>query len=195
MKPADMPMSGTQSMPDPQRFRQVMGLWPTGVAVLSGFGADGRPLGLVVGSLCSVSLEPMLVAFGIQKASSTWAEFRARSKFSINFLAADQSDVCWRFASGDPNRRFDGIDFDLSEAGQPRLRNCCAWLDLRLTQEIEAGDHWLALCEVTSLDAGTSNLPLAFARGRLNRLEPCAAPALDHFERWERSLGDFPFSN
>lgn len=178
---------------DPQRFRQLMALWPTGVAVVSGFGTDGQPLGFVVGSLCSVSLEPMLLAFCIQKASTTWPQFRSRGKFSINFLAADQSDLCWRFASGDPTQRFAGLDFDLSDSGQPRLRRCCGWLDVALTQEIEAGDHWLALCEVTSLEAGANNLPLAFARGRLNRLEPCQAQAPDHFERWERSLNDFPF--
>lgn len=180
--------------PDPQEFRRLMALWPTGVAVVSGLGDAGEPLGFVVGSLCSVSLDPMLVAFCIQKTSSTWAQFRARERFALNFLAVDQADLCWRFASGEPAQRFAGLQYARSRGGQPLLAGSCAWLDVQLAQEIDAGDHWLALCQVAALQAGPSNAPLAFARGRLNRLEACQPPAPDHLERWERAFNDLQFA-
>ena len=181
------------SEPTPQVFRQAMSSWPTGVGVLAGWDSDRRPLGLVIGSFISVSLDPMLVGFGIQRSSSTWTQLRKAGRFAISFLATDQQELCWRFASGDPKQRFQGLPYDLTPAGQPVLRRCCAWLDLTLTEEVEAGDHWLALCQVTHLHADPIKPPLAFARGRLNRLEPCHGLEPDHLERWESTLNAFQF--
>lgn len=181
-------------LPEARRFRDAMALWPTGVAVVTGFGDRGEPLGFVVGSLCSVSLDPVLVSFCVQKTSSTWAQLRAQGRFSINFLSVDQPDLCRRFASGDPARRFDGLAFELTGARQPRLAGCCACLDVAIRREIDAGDHWLALCDVHNVDSGRALLPLVFARGRLNRLEPCNDAGADHFQRWEDSLNAFPFA-
>lgn len=176
-----------------QRFRQLMSMWPTGVAVVTGFGNGGAPLGFVVGSLCSVSLEPTLVAFCIQKTSSTWQQFRERGRFAINFLAADEGELCARFATGDPTKRFDGLDFDLSDGREPRLRGGCGSLDVTLAQEVDAGDHWLALCQVRHMQPGPSAQPLVFARGHLHRLEPARNAGADHLERWERALDDLQF--
>lgn len=169
-------------------FRRIMGLWPTGVAVVTGWADDGKPLGFVVGSLCSVSLSPTLIAFCVQKESSTWAQFRKRGSFRINFLALDQSALCWRFASGNPASRFEGLDVPLSPGEQPRLPGCCAWMDVRMNAEVEAGDHWLVIAEVTAMEQGPSADPLAFAKGRLNRVEPWLDLDPNHFERWEHSL-------
>lgn len=185
----------TAGPPTPAAFRLAMSLWPTGVAVLTGLDEAHRPVGMVVGSCFSVSLEPMLIGFCLQKLSSTWATLRATGRFALSFLSADQSELCWRFASGDPARRFDGLVHGCSPSGQPVLPQCCAWLEATLFQEIEAGDHWLALCRVEHLQADPASLPLAFARGRLNRLEPCRAVGPDHFERWEQALSDLHFGS
>lgn len=181
--------------PTPAAFRQAMALWPTGVAVLTGLDEAHQPLGMVVGSCFSVSLAPMLIGLCLQRSSSTWATLRASGRFALSFLSADQSDLCWRFASGEPARRFDGLAYAWSPSGQPVLLQGCAWLDATLFQEFEAGDHWLALCRVEHLQADPACLPLAFARGRLNRLEPCHAVGPDYFERWEQALSDLHFGS
>lgn len=53
---------------DPAAFREVMGHYPTGVAVVTGFDGD-QPVGMVVGTFSSVSMDPPLVAFMPEAAS------------------------------------------------------------------------------------------------------------------------------
>ena len=48
---------------DPGRFRHVLGHYPTGVTVVTAKEPDGTPVGMVIGSFTSVSLDPPLVAF------------------------------------------------------------------------------------------------------------------------------------
>ena len=46
---------------DTRAFRQALGSFPTGVAVITALGASGRPLGVTVNSFTSVSLDPPMV--------------------------------------------------------------------------------------------------------------------------------------
>ena len=62
--------------PEAGRFREVLGQYPTGVAVVTAIAADGRPVGMTVGSFTSVSLDPPLVACMPDRSSSTWADIR-----------------------------------------------------------------------------------------------------------------------
>src|SRR3954451_20740076 len=83
---------------DGQKFRQVLGHFPTGVAVVTGVDADGNPAGMAVGSFSSVSLDPPLVAFMPDKSSSSWPKFRDSGAFCVNILGAEQVSVCRAFA-------------------------------------------------------------------------------------------------
>ena len=84
---------------EPGKFRSVLGHFPTGVAVVTGIDADGKPAGMAVGSFSSVSLDPPLVAFMPDKSSSSWPKFRDSGSFCVNILGAEQESVCRTFAS------------------------------------------------------------------------------------------------
>lgn len=169
-------------------YRSVLGLWPTGVSVVTGLNQDGQLQGVVIGSFCSVSIAPPLIAFCPQKTTSSWQQMRQTKHFCINFLSQEQSALCWKFASGDIRTRFDGVDYELAGNGVPRLQGCCAWIDASIENEIEAGDHWIVVGRIDALHKGGSELPLAFAKGRLNRLEPLSGLVDGHFSEWEQSL-------
>ena len=85
---------------DPKHFRQVLGQYPTGVVIVTSVSAQGEALGMTVGSFTSVSLDPPLVAFLPDKASSSWKALRESGpRFCVNVLAAQQEDVCRAVAS------------------------------------------------------------------------------------------------
>lgn len=174
-------------MIDAHTYRSVFSLWPTGVSVIGGVDDQGRPLGLVIGSLCSVSIDPPLLAFCPQNTSTTWQAIRKSGHFCVNILAHDQSAHCWRFASGDPARRFDGLEHARTTAGAPKLGGCCAWIEAEIEREIPAGDHTIVIGAITALDVGPGRLPLTFARGRLGRVEAIADQPDDHFDNWEQA--------
>jgi len=181
-------MTQTITQIDAQTYRSVMGLWPTGVSVVTGTGQAEMPLGLVIGSFTSVSMDPPLVAFCPQKSSSSWSQMAVNGHLCINFLSADQGDLCWRFASGDITTRFDGLPVHHNPEGVVRLPGCCAWLDVDVEKEIDAGDHWIVLCRVIRMDRGSSDAPLAFVKGRLCSSSPLVDLAEDHLQAWENSI-------
>ena len=86
---------------DGTRFREVLGSYPTGVAIVSCMDENGMPVGMVIGSFTSVSLDPPLIAYLPMKSSRTFARMRGATTFCVNILAADQEVA---FASISPPR-------------------------------------------------------------------------------------------
>jgi flavin reductase (DIM6/NTAB) family NADH-FMN oxidoreductase RutF len=174
---------------DPQTYRRVMALWPTGVSVITGVGPDQKPCGMVIGSFCSVSLEPALIAFFIKTNSATWKELQqAGGRFCVNVLSQDQAALCATFSTGDPSTRFNQVDFTPSDSGMPQLRQCCAWIEAVCEVTHVMGDHLMVLGRVESMQAGPNALPLVFARGRLSKTESLIQLREDHFEQWETAI-------
>jgi 3-hydroxy-9,10-secoandrosta-1,3,5(10)-triene-9,17-dione monooxygenase reductase component len=94
---------------DPERFREVLGQYPTGVVVVTAMGPADDALGMTVGSFTSVSIDPPLVAFLPSKMSSSWRSLReSGGSFCVNVLSSDQEDVCRAIAMRKHNK-FDGM--------------------------------------------------------------------------------------
>ena len=86
------------------RFKEVMANYPTGVTVVTTVDEQGVPLGLTVNSFASVSLDPLLILWSIDKKVSSYQSFIKTDKFAVNVLSSDQSDICSLFASKDIDR-------------------------------------------------------------------------------------------
>lgn len=156
---------------DSQRFRQVLGQVPTSVVVVTGFDTDGAPQGITIGSFVSVSLDPPLVGFLPGTTSRTWAGISATNKFTVNVLAANQGELCWRFAK-EADDRFSGVDWSPSENGCPRLAGSIVVIDCDLESNGVHGDHHFAVGRVTHLDAAGDENAMAFYRGKVVSVTP-----------------------
>jgi len=104
---------------DPARFRQVLGAYPTGVCVVTSV-SNGVRLGLAVGSFTAISLQPALVGFFPDKGSTTWRKIAETGRFCVNVLAADQTDLCRRFAAKADDKYGDLVHGE-SPAGLPLI--------------------------------------------------------------------------
>jgi 3-hydroxy-9,10-secoandrosta-1,3,5(10)-triene-9,17-dione monooxygenase reductase component len=152
---------------DAAKYRQVLGHFPTGVTVVTADAADG-PVGLAVGSFCSVSLDPPLVAFFPGRSSSSWPQIEASGSFCVNILAEDQEDVCRRFASK-ADDKFEGLGWHEAGTGAPLLDGVLAWIDCDIESVVEAGDHFCVTGRVRDLDVAHDGSPLVFFRGGYGR--------------------------
>jgi flavin reductase (DIM6/NTAB) family NADH-FMN oxidoreductase RutF/DNA-binding IclR family transcriptional regulator len=163
------------------RFRQVLGHFPTGVAVITGVDADGQPAGMAIGSFSSVSLDPPLVAFMPDKSSSSWPKFRDSGHFCVNILGSDQESVCRTFAvsGGD---KFAELAWHPATSGSPILDGVLAWIDCDIEVVHEAGDHYIVIGAVRELDVGSTALPLVFFQGGYGRFSSLSLAA------WESDL-------
>lgn len=164
-------MSEIQAIIDPKTYRQVLGQYPTGVCVVTAMATDGEPLGMVIGSFTSVSLDPPLVAFFPDKGSSSWARLRSSRRFCINILSADQEGICRKLASKDPDK-FSGVGNGLSPLGNPRLESVVAWIECSQHSITDAGDHDMVMGRIEELEIATGELPLLFFQGGYGRFAP-----------------------
>ncbi|MEA5456781.1 flavin reductase [Sinomonas sp. JGH33] len=156
---------------DPQWFRQVLGRYPTGVALISSAEADGTPVGMVVGTFTSVSLDPPLVAFLPARTSTTWPRIRATGRFAVNVLGAGQEDVCRAFSSK-TGSKYENVPWHPSVSGTPFLERSVAWLDCTIEDVMDAGDHEIVLGRVDTMDIASPDLPLLFFQGGYGRFTP-----------------------
>jgi flavin reductase (DIM6/NTAB) family NADH-FMN oxidoreductase RutF len=152
---------------DAARFRQVLGHFCTGVTVITAVN-NGEPAGLAVGSFASLSLDPPLVMFGADKASSTFPKIRESGVFCVNILAEDQEDVCRVFAAKGTDK-FAGMGYKKSGSGSPILDGVLAWIDCDIASVTEAGDHYCVMGRVRELGVAHDGAPLLFFRGGYGR--------------------------
>ena len=145
-------------------FRQVLGNYPTGVAAITAMSADGTPIGMVVGTFTSVSLDPPLVGFLPDKSSTTWPLIAAAGHFAVNVLASDQTELCRKLAGkGD---KFAGVEFTVSRHGLPLLPEVIVAIECRIHSVTDAGDHYFVLGDVLGLEAKREGDPMLFFKGR-----------------------------
>jgi flavin reductase (DIM6/NTAB) family NADH-FMN oxidoreductase RutF len=149
---------------DAGRYRQVMGQFATGVAIVTCSGPDG-PAGLTTNAVTSVSLDPLLLLVCFDNASRTLVAVRHARRFAVNVLRAGQEDLARVFASKRVAReKFEAVTHMVAH-GVPVLDGALAWLACDLRELHPGGDHTIGIGAVTHLDADPDGEPLVWFRG------------------------------
>lgn len=147
---------------DAGEFRNVLGRYPTGVAVVTTIAESGEPAGMVVGTFNSVSLDPPLIAFLPDKRSTTFPRIRESGRFCVNVLAADQQQRCRSFSASGGDKFADVPWGPAPSTGSPLLDGVVAWIDCEVETIHEAGDHYIVIGRVLDLGSGVDRSPLLF---------------------------------
>ena len=147
----------------PAAFRQLLGRFATGVAVVTTRAPDGRPVGMTASSLASVSLRPPLLSVSIDHAATIHEAILAAPAFVVNVLEESQEAISRRFADDHPDR-FDGVGYRLGEHGLVMIDGAHAWIECERHELVEAGDHTIVLGRVTGGTTGEGR-PLLYYRG------------------------------
>lgn len=156
---------------DPAAFRQVLGSYPTGVCAITARSPDGTPVGMVVGTFTSVSLDPPLVGFLPDKNSTSWPQIEAAGRFCVNVLGSDQQEVCRRVAAKGAEK-FAGLDIVISDHDLPIIAGSIARIECTIHSVTEAGDHWFVLGNVLHMEVSRDEDPMLFHRGRYGGFAP-----------------------
>ncbi|MFT4298356.1 MAG: flavin reductase family protein [Aeromicrobium sp.] len=141
-------------------FRGAMGQVAAPVAVVTTL-RDGVPYGTTVSAFMSLSMSPPMLSFALDAGSRLLGRIAVGSVVGVNVLAAHQSDLALRFASRSDEDRFAGIGWRI-ENDAPALAERHAWVALRVSRLVEAGDHTLVLGDVTGAQACSTSGPLTY---------------------------------
>jgi flavin reductase (DIM6/NTAB) family NADH-FMN oxidoreductase RutF len=148
----------------PRLLRDVLGCFPTGVAVVTAVAADGALHGVTINSFNSVSLDPPLVLFSISRYLNSLAALGNAEAFAINLLCDDQAHLSSRFAAALTDKWTD-IEYRAGFTGAPVLVPALAVLECRPYAQYDGGDHVIFVLRVTHIEADGTRNPLVFFRG------------------------------
>jgi flavin reductase (DIM6/NTAB) family NADH-FMN oxidoreductase RutF len=145
--------------------RELLGRYPSGVCVVT-VDVAGQKLGMTVGTLVSLSLDPPLVGFAISRERSLHELLREASGCAVSLLAAGQEWLAQHFARGvPPIAMWHGIATVGGAAGAPLLVGALGWLECAVEQEIAVGTHTFFVCAVRKVELGEDAPPLVRYRG------------------------------
>lgn len=161
---------------DPKIFRQAMGLFATGVTVLS-TEVDGEVHAMTANAFSSVSLDPPLVLVCLNRGAKMERVLQEGSRFAVNFLGADQEALSRHFAGGFGNDRDPEFTFT-PFAGAPRLVDALAAVVCEVRESFDGGDHVIVLGRVLDIQVCERDVdPLLFWKGKYHALDSTACRA------------------
>ena len=154
-----------------QEFRAALGMFATGVTIVTARNASGELVGLTASSFNSVSLEPPLVLWSLGRSAASMPALSTGSHYAINVLAADQKDLAERFA-GRREDRWKGVEFIDSLCGAPLLKGAAASFECFNRSRYEEGDHVIFVGEVERCARRQGASPLLYHGGKFYTEHP-----------------------
>jgi 3-hydroxy-9,10-secoandrosta-1,3,5(10)-triene-9,17-dione monooxygenase reductase component len=148
---------------DPKDFRQALGMFATGVTIVTARAADGTPVGITANSFNSVSLQPPMVLWSLARNARSLPVFEAAGHWNVHILANDQEALSNRFARAGEDK-FSGLPLDPSVQGVPLIPGCSARFQCRTAFCYDGGDHVIFVGEVLSYDR-SDRPPLLYVTG------------------------------
>ncbi len=141
---------------DANARKTALRMIPYGLYVLTGESKDGRVSAATVNWVTQASFEPPLVAVGVKVDSAGHEVIKDAGAFALNVLGKGQQSLAFDFFK--PQERdgnsVGGASFRSGKTGAPILESTPAYVECRLVDTVEQGDHSLFVGEV--VDAGVS---------------------------------------
>ena len=168
---------------DPRAFRNVLGQFATGVAVITAE-VDGVKLGATVSSFNSVSLDPPLVLFSIARTALSLPQWRTAKALAISVLGEQQAELSNRFAKS-AGAKWDRLPDRRARNGAPLPPDVMLHFEGRPYAVHDGGDHEIFVVEVTGYTQHQpGRLPLVFFCGRYQQLASLDGPSAPNDNMW-----------
>ena len=184
---ADEPAMFRPGEPGQEReFRHALGMFATGVAIVTGTQPGGRHFGMTINSFVAISLHPPLVGWSLSHTAPSAAAFSTATHFAVNILASNQVELSRRFSRPGEDR-FAGTAVHVGEHGLPLIDGAAAYFECRREHQFPAGDHVILVGAVERCSYRRANT-LVFSQGRYHggvAAELTSPRPLDEDSEWE----------
>jgi flavin reductase (DIM6/NTAB) family NADH-FMN oxidoreductase RutF len=146
-------------------YREAIGHFATGVAVVTCTGPDG-PAGLTTNAISSLSLDPLLLLVCFDNESRTLEAVSGSGRFAVNVLGEGHRELAAVFASKRVQaEKFAAVTHRI-EHRVPVLDDALAWVACDLRDLLPLGDHTVGVGAVTHVWSDPEGgEPLLFYRG------------------------------
>lgn len=148
---------------DTRDLRNALGVFATGVTVVTTRDEEDRPRGFTANSFTSVSLDPPLVLVCVAKTIGAAPAFMGTRHFAVNILSTEQQAVSTAFGTRG-GTKFEAVPYTNGLTGSPVIDDVAAWLECETHDTVEQGDHVILVGRVLDYAYTTAN-PLGYCRG------------------------------
>ena len=155
---------------DGRELRNAMGLFATGVTIITTKDATEKPFGLTANAFSSLSLNPPMLLICVDKGVDCYNCFEESKVFAVNFLSQAQEELSTRFATKGIEK-FAGLSYSLGELGVALLDGALAHFECTVAHAYEGGDHTIYVGEIQRLVTAPGD-PLLFYQGKYRFLAP-----------------------
>ncbi len=160
---------------DTRALRHALGQFATGVTIVTCRAADGTPVGMTANSFASVSLDPPLVLWSVDRNARSFAHFAEAEAFAFTILAQDQVDLSNRFARPGADK-FAETACEDGLGGVPLIEGAAGHFECTREAAFDGGDHLIIVGRVRRF-ARYDRPCLVFAQGRYGAIAAHPGPA------------------
>jgi flavin reductase (DIM6/NTAB) family NADH-FMN oxidoreductase RutF len=134
-------------------------MMPYGLYVLTAESKSGAVAAATINWVTQTAFVPPLVVVGVKADSGAHAIIKEMGKFALNALGKGQQGMAFNFLKSHERAgdTIGGEPFEQSPGGVPILLTTPAWVECKLVETIERGDHSIFVGEVT--EAGVRQAP------------------------------------
>jgi len=144
-------------------FKLALSKFVTGLTIIS-INADKEFIGKTVNSFASLSLNPPLVLFSLDKKSTSLQLYKKANHIGINILSNKQKDLSEYFANNKP--KWNNIKYFLTKNNIPMIKNSVANIDCKKIKTISQGDHLIFICQVNEIKIEKNKKPLIYLNSK-----------------------------
>ena len=150
---------------DGRELRNAMGLFATGVTVITTKDTSGKHFGLTANAFSSLSLDPPMLLICGDKGVDCYDCFEESKVFGVNFLSSAQEEISTRFATKGLEK-IERLSFSVGKFGVALLDGALAHFECSVAHAYDGGDHTIYVGEVTEMRRTDSSEPLMFFNSR-----------------------------
>ena len=155
---------------DPLEFRKHLGKFPTGVTIVTTSDQQGTPVGMTANSFNSVSLNPPLVLWSIDRSAGCFDAFNESDYFAIHVLGEHQQELSNLFARRGVDR-FKDVHTSNGIGCVPLLKDYSVRFECQVEHRYDGGDHVIMVGKVLDMDLKDGVKPLIFHDGQYAALK------------------------
>jgi flavin reductase (DIM6/NTAB) family NADH-FMN oxidoreductase RutF len=144
---------------DADQKKTALRMIPYGLYVLTAQDKSGARTAATVNWVTQTSFEPPLVVVGVKGDSHAKTVIGASGSFALNILGKGQEGVAYAFFKSVESdaQQIGGQPYRTGSTGSPILEATPAYVECRVVETIEKGDHSIVVGEV--VDAGVTQQP------------------------------------
>ncbi|MDI6029302.1 flavin reductase family protein [Corticibacterium sp. UT-5YL-CI-8] len=132
-------------------YKDIASHWPSGVAVITAVGCDGKLHGLTMSAVITLSLVPMQFLISVDRRSVTLPVIKDLGRFCINFLTSSQEGIAMQLASKSGDK-LNSVRHRISQWGLPIIDGALASITCDVHSILPGGDHEIIIGDVLDME-------------------------------------------